>query len=46
MSTQTETIQIEVLNFMLENQDITPEEYLAVQNGTKTEPTIYELWKD
>ena len=50
MSKQTEPIQveilIEVLNFMLENKDITPEEYLAVQNGKKKEPILHELWKD
>ena len=37
-------ITIELLNFMLEEGDISPEDYKAVISGERAEPRLIEIW--
>lgn len=37
-------ISIEMLNFMLEEGDISPEDYNAVIQGKRQEPRLVEIW--
>lgn len=37
-------ITIEMLNYLLEKGDITPEDYNAVIHGEDEEPRLIEIW--
>lgn len=44
MDVNIEYLSVEMLNFMLENKDITPEEYNEVIEGRKDMPDLTEIW--